>query len=221
MGSRYFIKHPGETQRRREERTGCETSHSPLPPKAGRGSRRGISQSCSSPSVSPFSLARARSKGEDQTASASPRLRGIRSKRMAGFSLIELIVTIVILTVAVGTIVSVYSFVTARSADPMIRSQLIAVSEAFMDEITSKEIDPETPITDPRSQRNVIDPYDGETYEPPTDATGEPMAGLDDYRVEISAEDDAFGLGDDSREIEVCAEHGGERVCITGFRTNF
>ena len=141
---------------------------------------------------------------------------------MAGFSLVELVVTIVILAVAVGAIVSVYTFVTARSADPMIRTQLVAVAEAYMDEITGKEVDPAVPIDDPRSQRNHVDPYDGETYEPPSDATGSPMDGLDDYSVEISVDEDAFGLGSDSREIEVCAAHtSGERVCITGFRTNF
>ena len=154
--------------------------------------------------------------------SPPPRLCASAGQRQRGFSLIELVVTIVILAVAVGAIVSVYTFTVARSADPMIRTQLVAVAEAYMDEITSKEIDPETPIPDPRSQRNVIDPYDGESYSPPSDATGEAMPGLDDYSVDISVDDGAFGLGDDSREIEVCAEHtSGERICLTGYRTDY
>ena len=52
-----------------------------------------------------------------------------------GFTLLELIITIVVLAVGIVGILSVSTFTTARSADPIIVHQANAVAEAYLEEI--------------------------------------------------------------------------------------
>jgi MSHA pilin protein MshD len=52
-----------------------------------------------------------------------------------GLTLIELIVFIVIVSVALAGVLSVLSLTTRHSADPMIRKQMLAIAEGMMDEV--------------------------------------------------------------------------------------
>ena len=90
-----------------------------------------------------------------------------------GFTLVELLVSIVIVSIAASTILGVLSMTTAGSADPMIRHQAAAIAEAYLEEILLK------PLTDP-------DGVDGEAARADFDD-------LDDYtnRLYDSAEGEA------------------------------
>ncbi len=65
--------------------------------------------------------------------------------RQRGISFIELVMFIVIVGVGVAGILSVMTLMTAKSADPLVRKQAIAVAEALLEEI---ELQPFT-ICDP------------------------------------------------------------------------
>lgn len=56
-------------------------------------------------------------------------------RRARGVSLIELIVFIVIVSVGIVGILSVLNFTAARSADPMIRKQVLSVAQALLEEV--------------------------------------------------------------------------------------
>lgn len=56
--------------------------------------------------------------------------------RMAGVSMIELIVLIVIISVNVAGILAVLSFTTSRSADPLQRKQAILIAEGLLEEVS-------------------------------------------------------------------------------------
>jgi MSHA pilin protein MshD len=56
-------------------------------------------------------------------------------KDQAGMSLIEVIVFVVIVGVALAGVLSTLNLTTARSADPLIRKQMLAIAEGLMDEI--------------------------------------------------------------------------------------
>jgi MSHA pilin protein MshD len=58
--------------------------------------------------------------------------------REAGVSLIELIVFIVVVSIAVTGVLSVMNYTVAHSADPVIRKQAIAVAEGLLEEITAQ-----------------------------------------------------------------------------------
>lgn len=65
----------------------------------------------------------------------------MRSKRQTavlsgrGFTLIELVITIVVLAVGIVGMLSVSTFTTAKSADPIIVHQANAIAEAYLEEI--------------------------------------------------------------------------------------
>lgn len=57
----------------------------------------------------------------------------------AGFTLIELIMFILIVTVAVVGILLVMNITVKASADPVVRKQSLAMAEAILDEVLSRE----------------------------------------------------------------------------------
>ena len=66
-------------------------------------------------------------------------------KRLSGVTLIELVISIVIISIALVGILSVMTLTTSHSADPMIRHQAIAIAQAYMEEIQLRSFcDPDT-----------------------------------------------------------------------------
>ncbi|MCK9386955.1 MAG: type II secretion system GspH family protein [Sulfuritalea sp.] len=57
------------------------------------------------------------------------------NRRQRGFTLIELIVFIVIVSVALVGVLTVFNVTTKSSADPMIRKQALAIAEALLEEV--------------------------------------------------------------------------------------
>lgn len=58
--------------------------------------------------------------------------------RSAGFTLIEIIVTLVVLGIAAVALLSVFTSNVRGSADPVIQQQAITIAEAYMEEILLK-----------------------------------------------------------------------------------
>jgi len=59
----------------------------------------------------------------------------INSKRQHGATLIEMVISIVIISVSVTAVMMIITQVGRSSADPMIRTQATAIAQAYMDEI--------------------------------------------------------------------------------------
>ena len=58
-----------------------------------------------------------------------------KEKRQQGFSLVELVVFIVIVTTAIAGVVGALAWMSSHSADPLARKQAIAIAESLMQEI--------------------------------------------------------------------------------------
>jgi len=56
--------------------------------------------------------------------------------RQQGFSLIELVISIVVFSIAAGVLVSFFSSFSRNSVGPMIQEQGVAIAEAYMEEIS-------------------------------------------------------------------------------------
>jgi MSHA pilin protein MshD len=65
--------------------------------------------------------------------------------KIAGFTLIELVLTIVILGFSVTMLIPFFSAIT-HSPDPVLREKAVALGQAMMDEITGKKWDKNTPV---------------------------------------------------------------------------
>ncbi len=61
--------------------------------------------------------------------------------RQTGMSLVELVISIVVLSIAVVGVFSALGKMVGRSADPMIREQAIAIAEAYLEEISQSQFE--------------------------------------------------------------------------------
>lgn len=118
----------------------------------------------------------------------------------AGMTLVELILAIALAGLMVAGLMSSYSTVASRSADPMIRTQTVALAESFLEEALLKPfLDPATASRCPSSPGgnrdnfdNVCD-YNGYNASTITLPNGSAVTSLSGYSVQISVGDIASG----------------------------
>jgi MSHA pilin protein MshD len=108
--------------------------------------------------------------------------------RERGVTLIELVVSIVIIAIAASAVLGVLSTSVGRSADAMVLSQAVAIAESYLEEISLK------PFTDPdgtdgeanRVDFDDVDDYDGLIDVGARDQFGTALASLSQYTVSVS-----------------------------------
>lgn len=167
--------------------------------------------------------------------------------RERGLTLIELLFFILIVGVAVAGVLSVLNYTAARSADPLIRKQVLALAEGMLEEVSLMPFtycDPDDPaaataanaagcavpealgpeggesrvsLTEPFDNVNDYDGYRGV----PTDLAGNPISGLSAYQLEVEVSPGGMGLPNDQvLRIDVTATGpGNESVTVSAFRT--
>lgn len=125
--------------------------------------------------------------------------------RQRGMTLIELVISIVIIGIAAAALYSAMATIGARSADPMLRQQSLALAEAYLEAVLAR-------------------PYaelDGAAHGPqaPRDSDGNPIAELAAYRVSLAVSPASLN-GVAARHIEVTvADPQGEALQLGGWRT--
>lgn len=145
--------------------------------------------------------------------------------RQHGVTLVELLVSIVIVSIAASGVLGVLSMTTAASADPMIRHQAAAIAEAYLEEIMLK------PISDPdgvdgeaaRADFDDLDDYNGLVDTGVRDQFGAPIAALGSYNVGVSVAPSS-GLPSvpvaDALRVDVVVTHGSDiNFVLSGYRT--
>lgn len=145
-------------------------------------------------------------------------------RHQSGMTFIELIISMVIIGIAVSGVLSVMNLTTARSADPMIQHQAIAIAEAYLEEILTRRYD--DPLGEcaanggDRSLFCVVDDYDV-LSEAPTNQFGVAIAGLGDYTVSVTVVDETL-TGIASKRIDVDVSHpSGMGASLSGYRANY
>jgi len=112
----------------------------------------------------------------------------MRANRELGVALIELVVSIVIVSIAAASVLGLLSRTTEHSADAMIISQAVSIAEAYLEEISLK------PFADPdgvdgegnRADFDDVDDYDGLVDAGAADQFGNPLAALSGYTVTVT-----------------------------------
>ena len=105
----------------------------------------------------------------------------------SGMTLIEVVISIVIIATAVSAVLGVLSKNVGHSADALVVSQAIAIAEAYIEEISLK------PFADPdgsdaeaaRAAYDDADDYDGLVDIGAADQFGNAISGLDGYTVSV------------------------------------
>lgn len=141
-----------------------------------------------------------------------------------GFTLVELIIVIVVLSTGLLGILAVYQQTVVRSADPLLQQQALAIAEAHMDEILGRQCDA-TSSTTPGGRPDWLwmRDYHGLDDTPPQDILGNQIPLLSGYRVEVAVVHGTNHLADDvpTCRVDVTVSHdthAGVRVVLSGFR---
>lgn len=116
--------------------------------------------------------------------------------KMQGFTLIELILSMVIISIAlIGTLLAINT-TTRFSADPMLFHQAAAIAESYLDEIASKDFPTTLPCRSPEpmggraNYASICDyKFIAAAGEAPVDQLGNAVSGLERYRVQIGIND--------------------------------
>lgn len=150
----------------------------------------------------------------------------------SGVTLIELIVSMIVISIALGGVLIVMNYTTLHSADPMLRQQAIAIAEAYMEEISLKAYrDPDDNTLCPAAEgsRDLFDnicDYDGLNDSGARDqAGGAAISGLESYivDVDISNPETTFGSPAVSGlRIDVTVtDPAGKSLILTGYRADY
>lgn len=147
-------------------------------------------------------------------------------KNEQGFTLIELIISMVILSVALVGVLSVINYSTSHSADPVLRHQAISIAEAYMEEITLKnysDLDADGEVS--RVLFDDVDDYAGLSDIGAHDQNGNAISGLENYNVDVSVLPQNYGPAGSEvpglKVIVTVTDPAGETLSLTGYRADY
>ena len=134
--------------------------------------------------------------------------------KQLGATLVELIVSILILSVSAVGIMMLITNVTANSANPVIRAQATAILQVYMEEVLAQPLtDPSGTDTGGAESGETRDTYDDVTdYDAISDTSGAKdqsgtvISGLEGYNVKVDVTDSALN-GTSAKRIEVIVSY--------------
>jgi len=167
-----------------------------------------------------------------------------------GATLVELIVTIVILSIAMVSLAMTLSFSASHSADAMVQAKTVELGQAYLEEILTKGFDENTPVGgipacsaatiacgsigpeagETRATFDDVDDYHGLNDSPPRDSLGVVRNNYDGYSVAVSvvymtaSQLADYGLGSTTDAKLITASvtpPGGTAVVFSVYRANF
>lgn len=141
----------------------------------------------------------------------------------SGVTLVELIVSMVIISIALGGVLMVMNFTTSHSADPMIQHQAVAIAEAYMEEILLQSYDnPSGGYTGTqRDQFDDVSDYSGLHDVGAKDQQGGAITGLESYTVDVAVATTTLN-GVSAKKITLTVTRGtAVTVSLVGYRTDY
>lgn len=147
------------------------------------------------------------------------------TRRHYGFTLIEVITTIVVVAIAAAALLGVFTGAIRGSADPMIQQQAVSIAEAYMEEILLKAfIDPDGIGGETRPTYDDVQDYNGLTDVGARDQTDNAIAGLGAYTITVTVGGDSLNAIPviDSLRIDISVNHPAiDPIVLSGYRTRY
>lgn len=171
------------------------------------------------------------------------------SRWQRAFSLLEVLITVIVVGIAASAIMGVFVNTVKTSADPLIQQQAIAIAEAYMEEIQLKQFceDPAPPMLGPPPQPlpacasesgsseggenrptfNDVQDYNDATVDGVVrDQNGVAIAALADYTVSVNVTAENLGSitqgSANAMRIDISVNHPAiDQITLSGFRTNY
>jgi len=146
------------------------------------------------------------------------------TERQRGFTLIELIIFIVVVSAGLAGILSVMNTTVKSSADPMVRKQTVAIVESLLEEILLKEYtNPAGGYTgSDRAQFDDVSDYAGYSSTGIVDMVGAAVPGLSAYNVSsVSVGNSTDLTGVTAKKVTVSVTGPGGPISLSGYRANY
>ena len=149
-------------------------------------------------------------------------------KRFQGVTLIELVISIVIISIAVVGILSLFMGTSKTSADPMVRAQSLAIAQSYLEEIMMQPYSTDG-ATSGRANYNEVDDYNaitaGSSIE---DQFGQAIVALSAYSAEVNVALCTAACGSalnsvSAKKITVTISHSGlgTSLPLIAYRTDY
>ena len=168
-----------------------------------------------------------------------------------GFTLVELVLTMVIISIAALGVMTSLSFAVTHQSDGLWQARAVALARSYFEEIQAKRYDENTPNGgvprcspattacsaasafddgESRSAFDDVDDYHGVSDLPPLDAEGSARSGYDRFQVDVSvrylssAEVTSLGVDDitDAKVVTVLVTPpNGRALSFTQLRGNY
>lgn len=143
-----------------------------------------------------------------------------------GATLVELIVSIVVISVGLAGVLIAINRNVSSSADPMIQHQTVAIAEAYLEEILTKNFTADG-VEASRDLYDDVWDYNAIAAEsPPRDQNGSQILALASYTVNVQVATDALNdialaSGNAVRVQVTVTSPFGSSVVVSGYRTNY
>lgn len=151
---------------------------------------------------------------------------GLPPRPQQGVTLVELIVFIVVISLALGALIGVYRSAVLSSVDPIVRLRLLESAQSQLDVIMAQRYDDNTPPGGVPACGSTAPP--GNPEPPPCANTGFNSTSdtpYDGYTREVSVEFAGEELGlpeQQAKRIQVTTTSpAGESLTLTAYRANF
>ncbi len=138
-----------------------------------------------------------------------------------GVTLVELILSIVIISIALTGILTVMNLTVSHSADPVVRHQSISIAESYLEEILLQSYDNPTNGYSgvDRSQFDDVDDYNGLNNTGVEDQLGDSVVTLANYNVSVSVSTPVMlDDGIKAKKITVNVSGLGSGLKLVGYR---
>lgn len=164
------------------------------------------------------------------------------SPAQRGATLVELVITIVIISVAIAGVVGAFALISSRSADPLNQTRAVELAQLYMDEIITKKYDDATPQggqprytggcnigsegSEDRGTYDDVDDYNEIDGEAPRSALG-PIDGYSGFTVTVDVQCAGGDAGVDlpsseAKRIDLTITiPGGSDFVFSAYRANF
>lgn len=135
--------------------------------------------------------------------------------------MIELVLSMVIISVALVGILSVMNLTVAHSADPMVEQQALAVAEAYLEEIALQAYS--GGASSGRANFDDVDDYDGLNDSGAHDQNNNAVTGLEHYDVAVTVSSPASLTGGvNAKQITVSVSAPGiATVSLVGYKMDY
>lgn len=163
-----------------------------------------------------------------------------------GATLVELVMTIVIISVAIAGVVGAFALISGRSADALNETRAVELAQLYLDEVMSKKYDDQTPpggvdgngnpytgadrcgVSDEgqsRTEYDDVDDYDSINGPPTSKVDNTALSGYSGYTVAIDvvcAGADLSVSNNDVKRIDMTiSSPGGGSFIFSAYKANF